>query len=189
MRFTAVPAILTALLLATGCSQAPSPRKAASSVEAAAAARQRAPQQAKAAAAERDAYRQQLQSIPLPSKRIYESIHTRSSWANPFLIVSKTSVNLTILYPPMGPSGPSDTFLRPVGARRRELDLRIADLPEALSAVPPATWPYGRVIAVEEDPTATREDSHAVRRNVEQTMQVLNDLGIVVYEWPSNATR
>jgi phytoene dehydrogenase-like protein len=89
----------------------------------------------------------------------------------------------------MGPSGPSDTFLRPVGARRRELDLRISDLPDALTAVPASTWPYGRVIAVEEDPTATQQDSHAVRRNVEQTMQVLNDLGIVVDEWPSNGTR
>ena len=189
MRFTAFPVLLTCLLLATGCSHAPSPRKAASSVEAAAAARERALQQAKAAAAARDAYRQQLEAIPLPSKTAYASIRTRASWANPFLIVGKSSVNLTILYPPMGPSGPSDTFLRPVGARRRELDLRIADLPDALTAVPQATWPYGRVIAVEEDPTATREDSHAVRRNVEQTMQVLNDLGIVVYEWPSNATR
>ena len=189
MRFTASPVILSALLLATGCSHAPSPRKAASSVEAAAVAREHALQQAKAAAAARDAYRQQLESIPLPSKTTYASIHTRSSWANPFLIVGKSSVNLTILYPPMGPSGPSDTFLRPVGARRRELDVRISDLPDALTAVPAATWPYGRVIAVEEDPTATREDSHAVRRNVEQTMQVLNDLGIVVYEWPSNATR
>jgi hypothetical protein len=44
-------------------------------------------------------------------------------------------------------------------------------------------WPYGRVIAVEEDPTAPRQDGPAVRRNVEATMQMLSDLGVVVYEW------
>jgi hypothetical protein len=56
-------------------------------------------------------------------------------------------------------------------------------LPEALTALPAETWPYGRVIAVEEDPNAPRQDGPAVRRNVEATMQALSDLGVVVYEW------
>ena len=175
--------------LAAGCSHAPSPLKAASSVEAAALSRERALQQAKAAAAARDAYRQQIAEIPLPSKTVYTSIHTRASWANPFLIVGKSSVNLSILYPSNGPAEPGDTFLRPVAARRRELDIRIADLPEAITAAPPSTWPWGRVVAVEEDPTAAPQDRPAIRRNVEATMQVLSDLGIVVDEWPSPAGR
>ncbi|MGC2638439.1 MAG: hypothetical protein WA294_14740, partial [Acidobacteriaceae bacterium] len=79
--------------------------------------------------------------------------------------------------------------LRPVAARRRVLELRLADLPEALTALPPDAWPFGRVIAVEEDPTAARKDLPAVRRNVEASMQSLSDLGVVVYEWPPNITR
>lgn len=189
MRFTALLLSAALLGLVAGCSHAPSPRKAAISVEAAALARERALQQAKAAAAANEAYRQQLAAIPLPAKTVYTSIHTRASWANPFLIVGKSSVNLSILYPFNGPAEPGDTFLRPVAARRRELDLRIADLPEALSAVPPETWPWGRVIAVEEDPTAAPQDRPAVRRNVEATMQVLNDLGIVVDEWQPSSSR
>lgn len=189
MRFTVPPVSLVLLGLMAGCSHTPSPRKAASSVEAAALARERSLQQAKAAAAARDAYREQMASVPLPSKTAYTSIHTRVSWANPFLIVGKSSVNLTILYPSNGPAEPGDTFLRPVAARRRELDLRITDLPEALTAVPPETWPYGRVVAVEEDPTAAPQDRPAVRRNVEATMQVLSDLGIVVDEWPAPTGR
>ena len=179
-------AILSATILLSGCSHTPSPRKAANSVVAAAAARERSLQEARAAAAARDATRQELDAIPLPSKSMYAAIHTRQSWANPFLIVSKSALNLSILYPPMGPSGPSDTFLRPVGARRRVLDLRLSDLPEALTALPPDTWPYGRVIAVEEDPMETRQDRPAVRRNVEATMQMLSDLGVVAYEWQTS---
>jgi hypothetical protein len=187
-----VTAPLSALLLAallTGCSHAPSPSKAAGSVAAAAAAREKAMQQARAAAQAQDADRQELASIPLPSKTVYMAIHTRQSWSNPFLIVSKSSVNLSILYPPTGPPSPGDSVLRPVAARRREIDLRLPDLAEALSALPPETWPYGRVIAVEEDPTAPRQDGPAVRRNVEATMQMLSDLGVVAYEWQANGLR
>src|ERR1700723_1590195 len=103
----------------------------------------------------------------LPAKNIYMAIHTRASWTNPFLIVGKSTINLSMLYPPSGPaSSPGDALLRPVAARRRELDLRISDLPEALTALPPEAWPFGRVIAVEEDPTAPRADRPTVRRNV-----------------------
>jgi hypothetical protein len=175
-------ALLLAVLLA-GCSHAPSPGKAASSIAAEAARREQAAQQARAATQAQDADRQELDAIPLPSKTVYTAIHTRQSWSNPFLIVSKSTVNLSVLYPPMGPPSPGDSVLRPTAARRSVLDLRLSDLPEALTALPPDTWPYGRVIAVEEDPTAPRQDGPAVRRNVEATMQMLSDLGVVVYEW------
>jgi hypothetical protein len=75
-------------------------------------------------------------------------------------------------------------MMHPADARKRELVLRLSDLSEALTALPQEAWPYGRVIAVEEDPTAPRPDRIQVRRNVETTIQVLNDLGVVVYEWP-----
>ena len=71
-------------------------------------------------------------------------------------------------------------------ARRQELELRLPDLADALSALPEEDWPYGRVIAVEEDPAETRANRRQVRQNVESTMQVLNNLGVVIYEWPTN---
>lgn len=118
------------------------------------------------------------------------AIHTRQSWANPFLTVSKSTVNLSMLLPDNGPAGsPGSEILRPVAARRRVLDLRLADLPEALAAMPEGAWPYGRVLAIEEDPLEQKIDRAQVRRNVEGTMQILNDLGIVVYEWPVSSAR
>jgi len=189
MKSLATPSI--ALVLAfTLVSCSSSARHPASTIEAAAAAREHAVQQARAAAAARDQDRQELESILPPSKNIYLSIHTRQSWANPFLVVSKSTVNLSILLPDNGPAGsPGSEILRPVAARRRVLDLRLSDLPEALAATPPSVWPYGRVIAVEEDPLEQKIDRAQVRNNVEATMQVLNDLGIVIYEWPANSTR
>jgi hypothetical protein len=61
--------------------------------------------------------------------------------------------------------------------------LRPADLAQAVAAIPPSAWRYGRVIAVAEAP-ASPKDRPKVRRNVESAIQQLNDLGIVVEEWP-----
>lgn len=186
MRWLAAPTSALALIfLLSGCSH-----PATDTAKAAAAARQQARAQARAAAAAEDQDRQQLEGVPLPSKNVYMSIHTRQSWENPFLIVSKSTVNLSMMYPDNGPvNSPGSDLLRPVAARRRVLDLRLSDLPEALAALPENTWPYGRVIAVEEDVNVPRPDRAQVRRNVEATMQVLSDLGVVIYEWPTNGLR
>lgn len=143
------------------------------------------PQEVKAAAQARDTDRQQLDEIPPPSKSRYLAIHTKESWGNPFLIVSKKTVTLRMMYPegPQSAVAPGE-MMHPAGARKRDLDLRLADLPEALAALPEDAWPYGRVIALEEDPLTLRADRIQVRRNVEAVIQTLNDLGIVVYEWP-----
>ncbi|RXS97050.1 hypothetical protein [Silvibacterium dinghuense] len=145
------------------------------------------PQEKKAAQLEENNDRQQLDQIPPPSKSRYLAIHTRESWANPFLVVGRKTVAMRMMYPE-GPQASAlpGTMLHPAGARRRDLTLRLSELPEALAALPEDAWPYGRVIALEEDPAAPRADRIQVRRNVETTIQVLNDLGVVVYEWPPN---
>jgi len=143
------------------------------------------PDQANAAVAERETERQELEQIPPPAKTRYMTIHTREGWGNPFLIVGKKTVTLRVTYPeaPQSDVAPGN-LLHPPNARKRELELRLSDLPEALAAVPENAWPYGRVIAVEEDAVQAHADRVQVRRNVETTMQVLNDLGVVAYEWP-----
>jgi hypothetical protein len=63
--------------------------------------------------------------------------------------------------------------------------LRPADLAKAVAAVPASAWKYGRVIAVAESPYESAKSRPKVRRNVEAAIQQLNDLGIVVEEWPT----
>ena len=131
-----------------------------------------------------DAARQQLEQIPPPSKNRYLSVRTKEAYGNPFLVVHPQTITLTIIYRDQDPNGFSaGGLLRPAKARRQEVDVRPADLPEALAALSPDVWPYGRVVAIEESPTAPRTERVAIRRNVEATIQILNDLGVVVDEW------
>jgi hypothetical protein len=70
-----------------------------------------------------------------------------------------------------------------VGARRENLNVRVSDLSTALNAIPESSWPYGRVIAVEEAHNIPVSARPQVRRNLETVEKLLNDLGVVVYEW------
>ena len=131
-----------------------------------------------------DADRQELEQIPPPSKNRYLSVRTKDAYANPFLVVHPTTVTVNIVYRDQDPNGFSaGGALGPPKARKQEVDVRIEDLPEAIASLSPDVWPYGRVVAIEESPTAPRAERVAIRRNVEATIQILNDLGVVVDEW------
>jgi len=132
---------------------------------------------------------QQLNEIPPPSKNLYMSVHSLSEWQNPYLTVQPDMVTLHVLLADANPS----TFdpggvLRPVGARRQDLDVRMGDLPAALNAIPATSWPYGRVMAVEEAHNTPAAGRTQVRRNMEAAMQMLSDLGIVVDDRTENGT-
>ncbi|MFZ0747072.1 MAG: hypothetical protein WAM85_21905 [Terracidiphilus sp.] len=142
--------------------------------------------QAQAAATVRDQQRATLARIPLPTKSLYVDVHEPGAWANPFLSVEADRLDLRISFTDANPSTMGEgTMLRPAAARRQEVQLRPAELAEAVVALPPGAWRYGRVIAVAEAPGANPKDRPKIRRNVEAAIQQLNDLGIVVEEWPS----
>ena len=147
---------------------------------------EKAEQKAQATASERDSELAQLALIPLPTKSMYVDVHEPSAWANPFLSVGADMLTLRVTLADANPSTVGEgTLLRPAAARRQELQLRPADLAKAVAAVPPSAWKYGRVIAVAESPYETAKDRPKVRRNLEAAIQQLNDLGIVVEEWPA----
>jgi hypothetical protein len=134
----------------------------------------------------RDQQRAQLASIPLPTKSLYLDIHEPGAWANPFLSVDVATLDLRINLADANPSPIGEgTMLRPAAARRQEVQLRPSDLAEAVVALPAGAWPYGRVIAVAETPGASTKNRPKIRRNLEAAIQQLNDLGIVVEEWPA----
>lgn len=134
--------------------------------------------------AQNELIRQRLDLIPPPSKTRYMAVHALTSWENPYLTVQGGMLTLHVT---IADANPSDlgvgSILRPVGARRQDLNIRTSDLPTALNAVPQSAWPYGRVVAVEEAHDTPVSARPQVRRNMETAMQLLNDLGIVVYEW------
>jgi hypothetical protein len=130
---------------------------------------------------------QQLNLIPPPSKNLYMAVHSLGDWQNPYFTIPAGIVTVHVLLADantstLDPGG----VLRPVGARRQDLDVRVEDLPAALNAIPANAWPYGRVIAVEEAHNIPAADLPQVRRNMEAAMQMLNDLGIVVDDRTEN---
>jgi hypothetical protein len=135
---------------------------------------------------ELDQERAELEQIPLPTKSLYIDIHDPAAWDNPFLSVGPDTITLRILLPDANPSPAGQgSLLRPEAARRQQLELRPSDLDKAVAAIPAGAWRYGRVIAIAESPSAAPKDRPKVRRNVEAAINRLNDLGVVVEEWPS----
>jgi hypothetical protein len=175
-----LPLSVALLLDSTGCSRLESSK----SPESQAAQERAAEHQArKAALTKEDEARQALEEILPPSKNLYLGVRDRNAYENPFLVVNRDTITLRIMFPDKNPQGfGTGGMLRPAAARRQQLEVRLADLPEALSSLPPEVWPYGRVVAVQEPP-APRAARVAIRRNEEATIQVLNDLGVVVDEW------
>ena len=121
--------------------------------------------------------------IPPPSKNRYMTVHTFESWENPYITVQANMLTLHVL---LADANTSDYgaggILRPVGARRQELNVGLDKLGDAISAVPHSSWPYGRVIALEEAHKTPRNAEPQVRRTMETAVSTLNDLGIVVYD-------
>lgn len=143
-------------------------------------------QKAQAEAAQRDQQRDALARIPLPTKSLYVDVHEPSAWLNPFISVDVDTLDLRVIMADANTSTMGQgTMLRPQAARRQEIVVRPGDLVKALIALPPGAWRYGRVIAVAESPQASLKDRPGIRRNVETVIQQLNDLGIVVEEWPT----
>ena len=141
---------------------------------------------AQASGTELDRQRAALTNIPLPTKSLYVDVRDPSAWANPFLAVGAEMLDLRITLADANPSPiGAGTMLRPAAARRQEVELRPGDLAQAVVALPVGAWRYGRVIAVAESPTASKKDRLKVRRNVEEAIEKLNDLGVVVQEWPA----
>lgn len=141
---------------------------------------------AQARATARDQQRDELSRIPLPTKSMYVDVHDPAAWSNPFLAIGPDMITLRIERADANTSEMGKgTMLRPAAARRQEVQIRPGSLAEAVVALPRGAWPYGRVVAVAELPGAPAKDRPKIRRNVEAAIQQLNDLGIVVEEWPS----
>jgi hypothetical protein len=141
---------------------------------------------AQATSAKQDEQRAQLAKIALPTKSRYVDVHEPGAWSNPFLSFDSQMVNVRITLTDantseLGQGG----ILRPSAARRQEVQIKQQDLVEALIALPERAWPYGRVVAIEESPLADKKARPAIRRQIEAAIQQLNDLGVVVDEWPA----
>jgi hypothetical protein len=88
-----------------------------------------------------------LQAIPSADSAKYEHVQDMKSWRNPYLIVRTDGV---ALYD---------------SADSAEILLKPEELLAALARLPASYWPYGRVVAAQENPArASAQDGVAIRR-------------------------
>jgi hypothetical protein len=139
-----------------------------------------------------DADAQQLDTIPPPDKPRYMAVASSTHWQNPFLTIHQNTVELRIPAPPAPPVKHTRR-----GRKRphhtaplwKTTTLTLDTLPAALAALPESNWPYGRVIATRDDLSGPPNAKVQVRRNEEKVLNLLNNLGVVTYEWPQNHKR
>ncbi len=110
-----------------------------------------------------------LQAIPLANPEKYRGTIVSKDWRNPYLII------------------------RPDGVGLRDLPnneihiLKVGEVAEVLARLPASAWPYGRVVAIEEDGrSGSTEDTIRMRANkgiVSGTLQSMH----VRIEWVPSA--
>lgn len=110
------------------------------------------------------------------------AIRTMESWENPSITVQPDMLTLHVLLADPIPQAGAGGMLRPLGARKQDLNISLDKLGDAVTAVPLTSWPYGRVIAVEEAHKTPEAGLPVVRRNMERAVRILNDLGVVAYD-------
>lgn len=176
--------LLVAITL-SGCTEHASEADKAAAAQAAATRQQQADEAAAARKGIRAA-ESQLAQLPSPAKGRYLQVRSAEAWSNPFLVVGRKTITLKVMLPPSA-TLPNGLQAQPAGPFKRELTLRLIDLPEALATLPEQSWSYGRVVAVDEDPATPKKERPQMRRNLEAVMAMLNDLDVVVDEWPYSA--
>jgi hypothetical protein len=88
-----------------------------------------------------------LQAIPDPDSSKYERGQYSRIWENPFLIIRKDGIALVDL------------------RNNEERILKPEEVLDALAKLPASTWPYGRVLAVQETMKGTEQERVDIRRN------------------------
>jgi hypothetical protein len=90
----------------------------------------------------------QIQQIPSADSGKYAAVRDMKTWRNPYLIVRVDGVGL-------------------LDVSNNEQQIVDPDkLPEALAKLPTSAWPYGRVVAIQENSAANSEEDKAkLRKN------------------------
>lgn len=131
--------------------------------------------------------RQELTQIAAPSKSTYLAITHPDQWKNPLLTIDSNMIQLRIYLPDENSSTIDRGGLtRMAAARKQVLNIRLADLPQALSALPDGAWPYGRVVAIAAE-QQTPQNRNWFPNHLQITTNTLQDMGIVVDDWNNPA--
>lgn len=104
--------------------------------------------------------------IPDPNPEEYQGIRDAKDWRNPYLIVRADGIEI-------------------VGMASNGSPIAIESVAAALERLPESAWPYGLVVAIQDNGIVAGESDRArIDANRELLVGLLNDLGVVVGFWP-----
>lgn len=110
----------------------------------------------------------QIQALPAADTKQIARIGDMRNWKNPYLIVRTDGIAL------LDPADNEQKILTP--------DQVIG----ALGALPPSAWPYGRVVAVAENPVRSNSDKASLRKNRAVLAGALENLHVIINWVPSS---
>jgi hypothetical protein len=111
-----------------------------------------------------------IQQIPPADPKKYQEVRADyRNWRNPYLIVRKDGVGLLDV------------------ANDQQHLIKLEDLTQALAQLPASAWPYGRVVAVQENGVRATGDDALIRKNRGIVLGTLEGLHVLVSLGPPPA--
>lgn len=107
--------------------------------------------------------------VPAAKPEKYRDVREGAQWKNPYLIVQANGVQIWVN-----------------GAASSGPTIPVPDVIGYLEKLPDRTWPYGLVVAVQENSIiGSKDDTVSIRRNLSELLQRLKDAGVPAKLWPS----
>jgi hypothetical protein len=106
--------------------------------------------------------------IPPPDPNKYRSVRDARVFQNPYLMVKANGIDA-----------------RPISAATEAPTMSPADVVAYLEKLPSMAWPYGLVVAVQENGVRAPGDDAPIKRNREELLRLLDKAGVKVDLWPS----
>jgi hypothetical protein len=106
--------------------------------------------------------------IPPADPNKYRSVVDARDWQNPYLMVQARGIDA-----------------RPISATTDAPTMSPADMVAYLEKLPSVAWPYGLVVAVQENGLRAPGDDASIKRNREELVRLLKEAGVKVELWPS----
>ena len=106
--------------------------------------------------------------IPPPDVNKYRSVRDSRDWQNPYLVVQANGIDA-----------------RSLSATTKAPTMSAVDVLTYLEKLPPRAWPYGLVVAVQENGVRAPSDGARIKSNREELVRLLEKAGVRVDLWPS----
>ena len=106
--------------------------------------------------------------IPPPDPNKYRAVRDARDWQNPYLIVRANGIDA-----------------RPISTATKAPTMSPVDVVAYLERLPSMAWPYGLVVAVQENGVRALGDDARIKRNREELVRLLEKAGVKVDLWPS----